>query len=53
MSYQHGNPTHGISHEPLGEAADLDAFLVDEEFDDCLDRQIHAIRESLADVRDA
>jgi hypothetical protein len=51
MAFQRSNPSHGISHEPLSEAADLDAFLVDEEFDDCLDRQVHAIRESLADVR--
>jgi hypothetical protein len=51
MTFQHSKPTDVTSHEPLGEAADLDAFMVDEEFDDCLDRQVHAIRESLADVR--
>jgi hypothetical protein len=32
---------------------DLDAFLIDDEFDDSLDRHVSAIRESLADFRNA
>ena len=32
-------------------AADPDAFLVDDEFDDGIDRELFALRESLADFR--
>ena len=39
-------------HQPPVEAAlDPDAFLIDDEFDDYLDRHVLAIRESLADFR--
>jgi hypothetical protein len=34
---------------PVG--IDLDAFLIDDQFDDAFDRQIADIRESLADFR--
>jgi hypothetical protein len=33
------------------DAETLDAFLLDDEFDDFLDRHVAAIRESLADFR--
>ena len=36
--------------QPAG-AFDLDAYLIDDEFDDFLDRQLFAIRETLADFR--
>ena len=36
--------------QPAG-ALDLDACLIDDEFDDFLDRQLFAIRETLADFR--
>jgi len=35
------------------DAADLDDFLVDDEFDDFLDTEIAAFRDSLADFRNA
>jgi hypothetical protein len=36
--------------QPSGNA-DLDAYLIDEAFDDFLDREMLAIRETLADFR--
>ena len=38
--------------QPIGKV-DLDAYMVDDEFDDVLDRELFAIRESLADFRNA
>jgi hypothetical protein len=38
-------------HRPTREAARLDAFLLDDEFDDVLDRQIASLREAPADFR--
>lgn len=35
---------------PLGDL-DLDAYLFDDEFDDVLDRELFAIRETLTDFR--
>jgi hypothetical protein len=37
--------------QPTRDAARIESPLVDEEFDDFLDREIFAIRESLADFR--
>ena len=51
MSYQPSHRAAATSHRPPIAAADLDAFLVDDEFDDTLDRELFAIRESLADFR--
>jgi hypothetical protein len=46
MKYLTSNCTAGTSNEQLGDtAADLDAFVIDDEFDDFLDREIFAIRE--------
>jgi hypothetical protein len=49
--------TH-IDHNPNARRSDmaltgldLDAFLIDDQFDDVLDRQIADLRESLADFR--
>jgi hypothetical protein len=36
--------------QPIGKV-DLDAYMVDDEFDDVLDRELFAIRETLADFR--
>jgi hypothetical protein len=52
MTYQHNHRPAGTSDRPLSEtASDLDAILIDDEFDDFLDRHVFAIRESLADFR--
>ena len=50
---------HTSSHRNAGTSdrtlsgTDLDAFLIDDEFEDSLDRQLFEIRESLADFRNA
>lgn len=49
MSYQPSRRT--AAHQTPIEPTDLDAFLLDDEFDDALDSQIAVIRESLADLR--
>ncbi len=52
MTYPYNHQASGTNDRPFGETAlDLDAFLVDDDFDDSLDREIFAIRESLADFR--
>ena len=51
MPYQHNHRTAAASHQPPMADADLDAFLIDDEFEDSLDRHIAAIHESLADYR--
>jgi hypothetical protein len=51
MSYQPSHRTAATRHQPPVDAAAPDAFMIDEEFDDCLDRQIAAFRDSLADFR--
>jgi hypothetical protein len=53
MPYPHNHRTAATGCQPLDDSADLDAFLIDDEFDDALDRQFFAIRESLADYRNA
>ena len=52
MTHLDSNRTAATSDRPLG-GIDPDAFLIDDEFDDTLDRQVAAIRESLADIRNA
>ena len=54
MTYQpsHHHTAPASQRPPLA-AADLDACLIDEEFDDVLDRQLFALRETLADFRNA
>jgi hypothetical protein len=50
----HHQPSHRTAtprHQPPRDAAAIDAFLIDDEFDDFLDRHVAAIRESLADFR--
>jgi hypothetical protein len=49
MSY-HPSRRHTTLQPPL-DPADFDAFLLEDEFDDTVDCQIAAIRESLADSR--
>jgi hypothetical protein len=51
MSYQHSHRTATTTHQPPMDAADIDALVIDDEPDDFLDREIAAIRESLADFR--
>jgi len=53
MSYQPSHRTAATRHQPPMDAADLDDFLVDDEFDDFLDTEIAAFRDSLADFRNA
>jgi hypothetical protein len=51
MKHLISNRTAETSDKPLGEiASNVDTFLIDDEFDDFLDREIFAIRE-LADFR--
>jgi hypothetical protein len=52
MSYQPSHyPAAPASHRPPLDAADFDGFLIDEEFDELLDREIASLRETLADSR--
>jgi hypothetical protein len=51
MIYQPSHRTATPSHRPPMDAAALDAFLLDDEFDDFLDRQIASLREAPADFR--
>ena len=52
MSYQSNHHrTAATTHQPLDDSADLDAFLIDCDFDDSLDCHLFEIRESLADDR--
>jgi hypothetical protein len=54
MTHQHCNRTAGTVDRMHGETdSGFDAFLIDNEFDDALDREIFAIRESLTDFRQA
>jgi hypothetical protein len=52
MTYRpsHHCTTPASQRPPLA-AAELDAFLIDEEFDEFLDREIASFRETLADFR--
>ena len=51
MTYQPSHRPATPSHRPPRDADTHDAFLLDDEFDDFLDRHVAAIRESLADFR--
>jgi hypothetical protein len=51
MTYARSNLTDGISSRTPLDVTDFDAFLFEDEFDDELDREIFAIRETLADFR--
>jgi hypothetical protein len=50
MSHQTSRTAAAKPQPPLA-ALELDALLLDDQFDDDLDRQLDAIRESLADFR--
>jgi hypothetical protein len=52
MQHTSNHSTAGANDTPLT-GIDLDAFLIDDEFEDSLDRQLFEIRESLADFRNA
>ena len=51
MTYQPSHRPATPRHQPPMDDDALDAFLLDDEFDDFLDRQIASLRESLADFR--
>jgi hypothetical protein len=51
MTYQPSHRTATPSHRLPMDADVPDAFLLDDEFDDFLDRHVATIRESLADFR--
>jgi hypothetical protein len=53
MIYQPSHRTATPHHQPPRDAAEIDAFLLDDEFDDFLDRHVATIRESLADFRNS
>lgn len=53
MTYPNSQRTPASRPQPPMDAAEFDASLLDDEFDDDLDRQLDAIRESLADHRNA
>jgi hypothetical protein len=50
MKHLGSNRTAGTNDRPLT-GIDPDVFLIDDEFDDFLDRQVFALRESLSDYR--
>ena len=46
------SPSTSADYQPLDHsAATLDAYVIDDEFDDAIDYEILAIRETLADFR--
>ena len=49
MTHLNSHRTAAAKPQPPMGAAELDGLLLDEEFDETLDRQIAEIRESLAD----
>ena len=51
MPHQTRHRIAASSPQPPRGSAEIDAFLIDDEADDFLDREILAIRESLADFR--
>lgn len=51
MSYPNRRRTDASRPQPPMETDDLDALVIDDEFDDFLDRQLASIRESHADYR--
>jgi hypothetical protein len=52
MIHLDSNRTAGTNDRPLA-GIDHDALLIDDEFDDSLDRHVAAIYESLTDFRNA
>jgi hypothetical protein len=48
MTRFYSNRIDATKQQPAGNP-DLDAWLIDDEFDDALDRELFAIRETLAD----
>ena len=52
MTYQHNPRSAANRPRPPMDAAEIDALLIDDDFDDFLDTHVAAIRESLADFRD-
>jgi hypothetical protein len=50
MTRLNSNRSDATMQQPAGHAA-FDPCLIDDEFDDVLDREIFAIRETLADFR--
>jgi hypothetical protein len=53
MTYQYNPRSAAKRPQPPMNAAEIDALLLDDEADDFLDRHVAAIRESLADFRNA
>ena len=53
MTYPHNHRSAANRPQPPMDAAEIDALLIDDDFDDALDRQIAALRESMADFRNA
>jgi hypothetical protein len=51
MIYQHSHRHDATGHEPPMNEDVIDAGLIDDEFDDSLDRILADFRESLADFR--
>jgi hypothetical protein len=49
MTHLNSHRTAAAKPQPPMGTADLDGLLIDEEFDETLDRQIAELRESLAD----
>ena len=52
MSYQPNHRTAVAIHRPPADAGTLDALLLDDDFDVCLDSEIATIRTSLDDASD-
>jgi hypothetical protein len=51
MAYQHCNPDAGTITGTFDDLSDLDAFLINDEADEFLDRQLAEIRDSLPEFR--
>jgi hypothetical protein len=51
MTHFQSSRTAATNYQPLDNSAAGDTFLIEDEFDDPLDRQLFEIRESLADFR--
>ena len=49
MPYQHSRRTASTTHQPRMNDPNIDALPIDDGLDEFLDREIAAIRESLAD----
>jgi hypothetical protein len=51
MTCQNHHRTATTTHQPPMADAEIDPCLIDDEFDDFLDRELPALRETLADFR--